>query len=64
MPSRKWIVAQVTALGAIATMYITTQSWDQEESVAVIGWIVQAVSTYLVPNDPGAAGVKGQEGQP
>jgi hypothetical protein len=64
MPSRKWAVAQVTALAAIATMWATTGGWNQEETVALIGWVVQAVSTYLVPNDPAQAGVKGQAGQP
>lgn len=64
MPSRKWMVAQITALGALATMYVTTGSWDQEESVALIGLLVQAASTYLIPNAPEKAGVEGQRGQP
>lgn len=64
MPSRKWLVAQVTAIGALLTMWATTGTWDQEETVALIGLFVQAVSTYLIPNDPGVAGVKGQVGQP
>ena len=64
MPSRKWIVAQVTALGALLTMWTTTAGWDQEETVALIGLVVQAVSTFLIPNAPDKAGVTGQGGQP
>lgn len=64
MPSRKWIAAQVAAIGALLTMWATTGSWDQEETVALIGWFVQAATTYLIPNDPTQAGVKGQAGQP
>lgn len=64
IPSRKWLVAQVTALGALATMFVTTGSWDQEESVALIGLLVTAASTYLVPNAPGQSGIAGEEGQP
>lgn len=51
MPSRKWFVAQVTALGALATMWATTGSWDQEETVAAIGLVVAAFSSWAVPND-------------
>jgi len=57
LPTRKWIAAQVTALAAIAVMYITTGAWDTEESVALIGWLVQAATTYLVPNEPTPGGV-------
>ena len=64
MPSRKWLVAQATAIGALLTMWVTTAGWDQEESVALIGLCVQAISTYLIPNAPDKAGVAGQEGQP
>jgi hypothetical protein len=52
LPTRKWGVAQFVAFGALATMYVTTGSWDQEESIYLIGWIVQAGSTYLVANAP------------
>jgi hypothetical protein len=52
-PSRKWFVAQVTALGALATMWATTGTWDQEETVAAIGLVVAAFSSWAVPNtDP------------
>lgn len=49
-PTRKWFVAQVTALGGIAIMAVTTGTWDQEETVAGITWVVQALSTWSVPN--------------
>lgn len=60
LPTRKWAVAQITALAAIATMYLTTGSWDIEESVALVGLLVQAATTWLVPNEdtPGGVPVK------
>jgi hypothetical protein len=64
MPTRKWIANQITGLAAVLTMWATTGSWDVEETVALIGLLSQAGVTYLIPNDPGTAGVKGQEGQP
>ncbi|MDX6719351.1 MAG: hypothetical protein QOJ63_1605 [Solirubrobacteraceae bacterium] len=42
MPSRKWFATQVTAIAALPTMWITTQSWDVEESVALIDLVSQA----------------------
>ena len=50
MPTRKWMVRTVIALGALATMYFATGSWDQEESIALVGLLVGAATSYLVPN--------------
>jgi hypothetical protein len=33
-------------------MYLTTGTWDVEESVSAVGILVTAVTTYLIPNDP------------
>ena len=59
-PTRKWIAAQLTALAAIAVMYVTSGTWDTEESIALIGWFVAASTSYLVPNEdtPGGVPVK------
>ena len=56
-PTKKWIVTQVTALAALATMYLTTGTWDQEESVAAVGLVAQAIIGYVVRNDPTPGGV-------
>jgi len=56
-PTNKWLVALVAGLGAIATMYATTHGWDVEESVALIGLIVERTASYLTPNDPTPGGV-------
>lgn len=56
-PTRKWWVAQGTALAALATMYISTGGWDAEESIAALGIFVQALTTWLIPNEPTAGGV-------
>ena len=52
MPTRKWGVNVITLASALALMYVSTGSWDQEESVALIGLITTALTTYLVPNSP------------
>jgi len=52
IPTRKWAVTQVTALTALALMYVTTGGWDQEETVSAIGIASQALLGYLVPNNP------------
>lgn len=49
-PSRKWGVLQITSAIGIATMWVTTGAWDQEESIALLTWIGAAASTYLIPN--------------
>lgn len=51
-PTRKWWVTQVTAVAALAVMYLTTGSWDVEESVAAVGIITQALGAWLMPNEP------------
>ena len=56
-PTRKWWVTQVTALAALAVMYLTTGAWDTEESVAAVGIITQAVAAWLIPNDATVGGV-------
>lgn len=52
LPTRKWGVSVITTSGALATMYVTTGSWDQEESLSLIGLVVMAMTSYLIPNDP------------
>lgn len=49
-PTRKWIVGQITALGALLTMVVTTGGWSQQATVALVGLLVAAATSYLVPN--------------
>lgn len=49
-PSRKWLAARVVAVHALAVMYLTTGSWDVEESIALVGLLSEAAVSYLVPN--------------
>jgi hypothetical protein len=49
---RKWLARTVVGAGAIVTMWATTGTWDKEESVALIGLIVAAITSILVPPDP------------
>ncbi len=56
-PTRKWWATQVTALTALAVMYVTTGGWDQEETIAAIGIFSQAALSWLVPNDSTPGGV-------
>lgn len=62
MPTRKWWATQVTAATALAIMWATTGSWDQEETISAIGLASQALLSWLVPNDPAAAGGRGEQG--
>jgi hypothetical protein len=57
LPTNKWWAAQVVAIGALLTLWVTTGHWATDESVALIGLVVQAVTTYLVPNSPTPGGV-------
>jgi mannose/fructose/N-acetylgalactosamine-specific phosphotransferase system component IIC len=59
-PTRKWVVGQVTALGALVTMFVTTGGWDQEETIALVGLAVAAATSYLVPNLDAPGGVHGR----
>jgi hypothetical protein len=56
MPSKKWIASRVTALAGLATMWVTTGSWDQEESVAAIALVTAAIISYLIPNTDDGGG--------
>jgi hypothetical protein len=56
-PTKKWWATQVTALSALGVMYVTTGSWDQEETIAAIGIATQAALSWLVPNDQTPGGV-------
>jgi hypothetical protein len=51
MPSRKWIAAQVSAIGAFVVALINS-GWDltSELQVILVGMVVQAIVTYLLPN--------------
>ena len=51
MPSRKWFAARITAIAGLLTMWVTTGSWDQEETVAIITLISAGLISYLVPNE-------------
>lgn len=48
-PTRKWIVTQITAAAALLTMWVTTGSWDVEETVGLIGLLSQAAISYATP---------------
>lgn len=58
LPTRKWIVAELTAAGTLAGTLMTGDTTIVDsEKLLIIGFIVQAVATYLVPNkDEGAVG--------
>jgi hypothetical protein len=59
VPTRKWFYAQAIALGGLATSAIQS-GWDETESVLAVGIVVQAIVTYVLPNEdtPGGVPVK------
>jgi hypothetical protein len=58
IPTRKWIAAQVTALVGVILMLVTGDTTVTDpEKVAIGTFVVQAVTTYLVPNQTTPTGV-------
>lgn len=56
IPTRKWMAAQVVPLAAVATSWVDS-GWDDLETKLMIGWAVQALLTYLLPNKDTPGGV-------
>jgi hypothetical protein len=56
VPTRKWWAAQAVALAGIATSYVDS-GWDATETKLCIAVAVQAVVTYLLPNEDTPGGV-------
>lgn len=52
LPTRKWIVNQVTLTAGLLTMWVVSGTWDQEESLALITLGATALTTYFIPNNP------------
>jgi hypothetical protein len=57
MPTRKWWVATVTAVGGFLTTWVATGQWTKELSGALITIGTQRVVTYLTPNESTPGGV-------
>jgi hypothetical protein len=56
LPTRKWLAAQAVALAGIATSYVDS-GWDATETKLCIAVAVQALVTYLLPNENTPGGV-------
>ncbi|GAA1016256.1 hypothetical protein Aple_020870 [Acrocarpospora pleiomorpha] len=59
-PTNKWWAMLVTASGAVAVNWINAGEFDKQIAIALVGVVVQAVATYLLPNQdtPGGVPVK------
>lgn len=57
MPTRKWWAATLVALGAIATLWVSKGTFDRDVAIALIAAVVQAATTYLLPNQDTPGGV-------
>jgi hypothetical protein len=57
LPTRKWWAATITALGAIAVLWIQAGALTTSVAIALVGAIVQAGVTYALPNDNTPGGV-------
>lgn len=44
------MVARITAVSALLTMWATTGSWDLEETIGLIGLVSEGAISYLTPN--------------
>ena len=49
-PTRKWWVAQTTAMAALLVAWANVGAWDKTVTIAFIGFASQAVTSYLTPN--------------
>jgi hypothetical protein len=48
---RKWLAAEATAAGTLAIMLLTgDKTVTDPEVVAIVGFVVQAATTYFLPN--------------
>ncbi len=58
LPTRKWIAAQVTAVGAWLVAAIEA-GWDINTSLQIlaVGIVIEAVTTYVVANENTPGGV-------
>ena len=52
-PTRKWLAAVLSGVGALAVLAIV-KGFDQEFQLGVVGLIVTQGPAYLVPNSPEA----------
>jgi hypothetical protein len=59
MPSRKWIAAQVSAIGAFVVALINS-GWElsADLQIVLVGLVVQAIVTYLIPNSDTAGAAR------
>ena len=56
-PTRKWLAATTTAIGALLVLYIQQNGFTDEMLIAMVSAAVQAVVTYLIPNAETPGGV-------
>lgn len=59
--TRKWMARTVVAIGGLATMFLTTGTWDTEESLMAVTIVVGAITSLLVPNEAGNSGVPSEK---
>lgn len=57
VPTNKWIAARVTAVAGILILFITTDKWNDEEWIATVTLVSEALVSYLVPNANTPGGV-------
>lgn len=60
LPTRKWWAAFVTSVAGFVVLWITAGEFSKEVTVALVWMLVQAITTWLVPNQdtPGGVPVK------
>jgi hypothetical protein len=56
-PTRKWWVAQITAMAALLVAWVNVGAWNRTVTIGLIGFASQAVTSYLTPNHDVPGGV-------
>ena len=49
-PSRKWMVARVTAIAAFFIAWIEAGEWTSTLSIMLVGIVSEGIISYLTPN--------------
>ena len=55
-PSRKWLAARVTAVGAMLVGWAEAGEWSTTLTIMAIGIVTEGIVSYLVPNVSSGSG--------
>jgi hypothetical protein len=57
IPTRKWFAAQAAAVVMLGSEWFINGSWNKPLTMAAVGFLTQATTSYLIPNAGTPGGV-------